>query len=49
MAIARQWHDKHVSAATNKRAAVEELLEVVFSMWYMLRLYNKHQLKASES
>jgi hypothetical protein len=49
MAIARQWCDKHVSTAMNKHAAVEELLEVVFSMWYMLRLYNEHQLETSES
>jgi hypothetical protein len=34
--IARQWLDKTVAAATNARAAVEELLDVLFSMWSML-------------
>jgi hypothetical protein len=34
--IARQWLDKNVAAATNTHAAVEELLDVLFSMWSML-------------
>jgi hypothetical protein len=34
--MARQWLDKNVAAATNTYAAVEELLDVLFSMWSML-------------
>jgi tellurite resistance protein len=37
---ARQQHGKHVSVATNKHAAIEELLEVVFSIWSSPRLYS---------
>jgi hypothetical protein len=32
--------DKHVSAATNKKATIEEFLEAVFSMRPVPRLYN---------
>jgi hypothetical protein len=32
MAVARQWIGKHFSAATNTQSAIEELLDVVFSM-----------------
>jgi hypothetical protein len=33
LAIARQWHNEHVSAAMNQHAKTEEVLEVVISMW----------------
>lgn len=49
MAVARQWCDKHVSAAVNKHVTVEELFTVVFSMRYVLRLYSEHQLEVSQS
>jgi hypothetical protein len=45
---ARQWHDKHVSAVTNNYTT-EELLETVFSMWSVPRLYNENQLEFSVS
>jgi hypothetical protein len=41
--IARQQHGKHVSAVTNNHATIEELLEVVISMWFVLRLYKDNQ------
>jgi hypothetical protein len=42
-AIARQWHTKHMSAATDTRIEwVEELLEAVFSVWSVPRLYNEN-------
>jgi hypothetical protein len=31
--VARHWLDKHVPAAMNTHATIEELLDVVFSMW----------------
>jgi hypothetical protein len=31
----------HVSTGTNKHASVEELLEVVFSMWSLPKLYSE--------
>jgi hypothetical protein len=40
MAVARQWLDKHVSAATDMHATIEELLETMFSMQSILRLYS---------
>jgi hypothetical protein len=43
VAIATQWHDKHVSTAMNQQATIEELLEVVFSVWSALRLYGEDQ------
>jgi hypothetical protein len=42
-AIARQQRRKQVSAATNRHATIEELLEVVFSLWCMQRLYSEDQ------
>jgi hypothetical protein len=39
--IARQWHSKHVSAATDTDATTEV---AVFSMLSMLSLYNEDQL-----
>jgi hypothetical protein len=45
MPIARQWlSNHHMMAATDTHATIEELLEVVVSVWSMLRLYNKDQL-----
>jgi hypothetical protein len=41
LAIARQQHGKHVSAAMNKHATTEKLLEAEFSIWSMSRLYSK--------
>jgi hypothetical protein len=34
--IARQWHRKHISIATNQHVTVDELLEVAFSVWSVL-------------
>jgi hypothetical protein len=39
-AVARQRCVNHGAAALNKRATVKELLEAIFSIWPMLRLYN---------
>jgi hypothetical protein len=44
VAIASQQRGKQVSAATNKHTTIEELLEVVFSMRPILRLYNEDQM-----
>jgi hypothetical protein len=41
--IARERRGKHVFAATNKHATIEEQLEVVFSMWFAPRLYSEGQ------
>jgi hypothetical protein len=41
MIIARQWFGKHVPVAMNIHTT--ELLEVVFSMQSMPRLYNEDQ------
>jgi hypothetical protein len=39
MVIARQWHGKHVSAATNTHPTIEELLEAVSSMQSLPQLH----------
>jgi hypothetical protein len=39
--IARQWHGKHISMATNTPTTIEELWKAVFPAWSVLRLYNK--------
>jgi hypothetical protein len=39
MAFARLQLDKHMSAVTDMHATIEELLEIMFSMWSMARLY----------
>jgi hypothetical protein len=36
-------------AAKDMHATMEELLEAVFSVWFMLRLYNESQLPLEES
>jgi hypothetical protein len=41
MAIVRQRKSKHVSAATNKRTTIEEVLEAVFSFLSLSRLHSK--------
>jgi ribosome-interacting GTPase 1 len=43
MAVARQRHFKYLFAAANKHAAIEKLLEAVFSVSPVPRLYNKEQ------
>jgi hypothetical protein len=43
MAVAREWLGKHASAATDMHATIEELLEAVFSMRSMQRLYKESQ------
>jgi hypothetical protein len=43
--IARQWlSSRHVMAITDMHTTVEELLEAVFSVHFMPRLYKKDQL-----
>jgi ribosome-interacting GTPase 1 len=44
-AIVRQWHGRCVSIAMNSHAAIEELLEAVFSLQFLLKLYSKNQGK----
>jgi hypothetical protein len=42
MQVARQWlSSRHVIAATDTHAAIEELLEAVFSVPSVPRLYNE--------
>jgi hypothetical protein len=41
MAIPRQHLGKHVSAATNKHTAVEEILKASFSVHSLLKLYDE--------
>jgi hypothetical protein len=43
--IARQWLGKHASVAKDMHATMEELLDVVFSMWSVPRLYNDKREK----
>jgi hypothetical protein len=46
-AVAKQRCGKQISAATNKDATIEELLEAVFSMRFVLRLYVEDQRENS--
>jgi hypothetical protein len=39
VAVAKQWHSKHISVAADSGT----ILDVVFSVWSMPRLYNKDQ------
>jgi hypothetical protein len=39
MVVAGQWLSKHMSVAVDMRTTIEELLEAVFSGWFMPRLY----------
>jgi hypothetical protein len=43
VAIARQWHGRHVSTAATQQAAVEEMLDVVFSILSLLRLHSENR------
>jgi hypothetical protein len=43
VAIATQSCGKHISAAINQHATTDELLEAVFSVWFVPRLYSKDQ------
>jgi hypothetical protein len=45
MAIARQWLSTHAHMATDMHATMEELLDTVFSMQSVPRLYNKDETK----
>jgi hypothetical protein len=36
MAVASQWLGKYVPMTTNTRTTIEELLDTVFSVWFML-------------
>jgi hypothetical protein len=46
MPVARQWlSDCHIIAATIPHATIAELLEVVFTVWFALRLYKEDQLR----
>jgi hypothetical protein len=45
ISTARQRHSKHVSAVTNNNIATEDLLEDVFSMRSVPRLYEENQLE----
>jgi hypothetical protein len=38
------WQTNHVTAATGAHATIEELLEAMFSVGFMQRLYKKSQL-----
>jgi hypothetical protein len=45
MPVARQWlSNHHMMSATDTHSTIEELLEMVGSVWSMLSLYNKDQL-----
>jgi hypothetical protein len=39
--VSRQQLDKNVPAATDTHATIEELLEAVFPMWSVTRLYSE--------
>jgi hypothetical protein len=42
---ARQWHSsRYVIAGTDTQATIEELLEVVFSVWFVSSLNNEGQI-----
>jgi hypothetical protein len=44
-ALCRQWLiSRHMSAATDTHATVEDMLEAVFSVWPVPRLYNEDHL-----
>jgi hypothetical protein len=45
-AVARQRLDKHLAAALDMHATIEELLEALFSVWFVPKLYSEsHQEK----
>lgn len=43
MALAKQWLSKHLSAAVDVHPTIEKLLETMFPMQSILRLYSKDQ------
>jgi hypothetical protein len=43
MSIAGHWLGKHVPLATNTHTTIEELLETVFSVQAVLKLYREAQ------
>jgi hypothetical protein len=43
--IARQRLGKHISAANNQQAKIQELLEAMFSVWSAPKLYSEYQLE----
>jgi hypothetical protein len=48
--VARQWfNSRHLMAATDTHTTIEELLEAVFSVRSVRRLYNEDQLPLRES
>jgi hypothetical protein len=43
--VTKHWlSSRHVIAATDTHATIEELLETVFSVWSVPRIYNRDQL-----
>jgi ribosome-interacting GTPase 1 len=48
-AVAMQRMGKHASAATNQHAAIEELLEMVFYMQSVERLYTRTKEKSLQN
>jgi hypothetical protein len=47
--FARQWlSSRHVIAATDTHATIEELLEAMFSVWSVPSLYKEDQLPLRE-
>jgi hypothetical protein len=42
-AIARKRCGKHGSTSTNEHTTIEELLEAVFPVWSVLKLYSEDQ------
>jgi hypothetical protein len=42
-AISRQRPGKHVASAKDRHAEIKEMLEAVFPMWSVLRLYSEDQ------
>jgi hypothetical protein len=45
VAIARKRRGEHMTAATNKHSKIEELLDTLFSMRFMPKLYGEHHRK----
>jgi hypothetical protein len=44
-AITRKWLNKHASAIMDIHATIEELLETIFYVWSIPRLYNEPEDK----
>jgi hypothetical protein len=45
--IARQRYDKHVSAAADTHVTIEKLLEAIFPVRSVWRLYNKGEIECT--